>query len=52
MKQVNEASRKLLTEAKEHQSKDMLLDKFTLRFAKYIDVSAALAWIAEQQEVE
>ena len=52
MKQVIEASRKLLTEAKEHQSKDMLLDKFTLRFAKYIDVSAALAWIAEQQEVE
>lgn len=52
MKQVIEASRKLLTEAKEHQSKDMLLDKYTLRFAKYIDVSAALAWIAEQQEVE
>lgn len=49
--QVIEASYKLLKEAKERQSKDMLLDKFTLRFAKYVDIEAALAWIEEEQTI-
>ena len=26
-------------------------DKFTLRYAKYLDIDAALAWIAEEEEV-
>lgn len=51
MKEVIKASKKLLSEARDKQSKDMLLDKFTLRFAKYIDIDAALAWIAEEEEV-
>ena len=51
MKEVIKASKKLLLEAKERRSKDMLLDKFTLRFIKYVDIDAALAWIAEEEEV-
>lgn len=51
MKEVIKASKKLLTEAKERKSKDMLLDKFTLRFIQYLDIDAALAWIAEEEEV-
>ncbi len=50
MKEVIDASETLLLEAKSKQSKDMLLDKFTLRFAKYIDIDAALAWIQEERE--
>ena len=51
MKEVISASKKLLQDARDRKSKDMLLDKFTLRFAKYIDIDAALAWIAEEEEV-
>ena len=51
MKDVIKATKTLLTEAKTRKSKDMLLDKFTLRFAKYIDVDAALEWIAEEEQV-
>ena len=51
MKEVIKATKKMLEEAKQKQSKDMLLDKFTLRYAKYIDVGAALDWIAEEEEV-
>lgn len=51
MKEVIKASKKLLIEARDRQSKDMLLDKFTLRFAKYLDIDAALGWIAEEEEV-
>lgn len=51
MKEVIKASKKLLSEAREKQSKDMLLDKFTLRFAKFLDIDAALEWIAEEEEV-
>ena len=40
-----------LMEAREKKSKDMLLDKFTLRYAKFVDVDAALAWIKEEEEV-
>jgi hypothetical protein len=50
MKEVIDASERLLLEAKTKQSKDMLLDKFTLRFAKYIDIEAALKWIQEERE--
>ncbi len=51
MKDVIKASKKLLTEARDKKSKDMLLDKFTLRFARYIDVDAAISWIEEEEEV-
>lgn len=50
MKEVIDASERLLLEAKAKRSKDMLLDKFTLRFAKYIDIDAALQWIQEERE--
>ena len=49
MSDVIKASKKLLTEAKNNHSKDMLLDKYTLRFIKYLDIDAALAWIEEEQ---
>ena len=39
---------KLILEASK-DSIDMLLDRTTLRFAKYMDVPAALAWIAEEE---
>jgi hypothetical protein len=51
MKEVIKASKKLLIEAREKKSKDMLLDKFTLRFVKFLDIDAALDWIAEEEEV-
>jgi hypothetical protein len=51
MKEVIKASKRLLTEARNLNSKDMLLDKFTLRFAKYIDIDKALEWIEEEEEV-
>ena len=51
MKDVIKATKKLLMEAREKKSKDMLLDKFTLRYAKFVDVDAALAWIEEEEEV-
>lgn len=50
MKGVISTSKNLLIEAKNKNSKDMLLDKFTLRFAKYVDVDAALDWIREEEE--
>ena len=50
MQEVIQASKHLLEEAKLRKSKDMLLDKFTLRFAKYIDIQAALDWIYEEEE--
>ena len=50
MKEVIDASEHLLMEAKSKQSKDMLLDKYTLRFAKFLDIDAALAWIQEERE--
>ena len=51
MKEVIKASKKLLQEATDKCSKDLLLDKFTLRFIRYVDIDAALAWIAEEEEV-
>lgn len=50
MKEVVEATYELLREAKEKHSKDMLVDKSTLRYLKYIDIDAALSWIEEEHE--
>ena len=51
MKEVIKASKKLLTEARDRNSKDMLLDKYTLRYVRYVDIDEALKWIAEEEEV-
>ena len=50
MKDVVEAAHQILLQAKEKKSKDMLVDKFTLRFLKFIDIDAALAWMDEEHE--
>ena len=52
MLDVIAGAKKLLEKAKAKDSKDMLLDKFTLRFLKYIDIDGALEWIAEQEEAK
>lgn len=52
MLDVIEASKKLLLKAKEADAKDMLLDKFTLRFIRHIDIDAALRWIDEQERTK
>lgn len=51
MKEVIKASKKLLIEAQERNSKDMLLDKFTIRYDKYIDIESALTWIGDEEEM-
>ena len=50
MLDVIKRSKQLLTEAKAKKSNDMLLDKFTLRYLRYIDIDAALEWIAEEEQ--
>ena len=52
MLDVIAGAKKLLEKAQAKDSKDMLLDKFTLRFLKYIDIEGALAWIMEQEEAK
>jgi hypothetical protein len=47
MRAVLTASKALLENAENKKSKDMLLDKFTLRYYKYIDLKAALDWFKE-----
>lgn len=47
MKQVLDSSRAILKNAASRKSKDLLLDKFTLRYYKYIDLAAALDWFDE-----
>lgn len=49
MESVINRSKTILEEALRKRSKDMLLDKFTLRYLRYIDIDAALAWIAEEE---
>lgn len=49
MEQVLKASEDILLRADTRQSKDLLLDKFTLRFIKYIDVKKALEWFDEMK---
>lgn len=51
MKAVIQASKVLLLEAKDKGSKDMILDKFTLRYSKHVDIEAAIKWIEEEEEV-
>ena len=50
MKEIIKSSKKMLELAKEHNSKDMLLNKQTLRFINYIDIEGALSWIQEEEE--
>ena len=45
LKKVLEASRKILEEAKAKDASDILLDKFTVRYLKQVDVDMALAWL-------
>ena len=52
MLDVIDASKKILLKAKQADAKDMLLDKYTLRFLKYIDIDAALDWIDEQDKTK
>ncbi|MCF0187636.1 MAG: DEAD/DEAH box helicase, partial [Bacteroidaceae bacterium] len=47
MIRVLEVAKKMLLQAKAKKSKDMLLDKFTLRYLKYIDIDKALQWISD-----
>ena len=49
MESVINRSKIILEEASRKRSKDMLLDKFTLRYLRYIDIDAALSWIAEEE---
>lgn len=51
MEDVIAKSRELLNVAKEKSSKEFLLDKFTLRFIRYINIQAALDWIAEEDSI-
>ena len=39
----------LLREAMQKKSNDILLDKYTIRHLRYIDVEAALNWIQEER---
>lgn len=50
MKEVIASSKEALTKAKERGSKDMLLNRQTLRFMKYVDIDMALDWIKEEEE--
>ena len=52
MLDVIESAKSLLEKAKDKDSKDMLLDKYTLRFIKHIDIDGALEWIKEQNEAK
>lgn len=47
MEKVIKKSQELLRIAKEKNSKEYLLDKFTLRFIRYVNIQAALDWIDE-----
>jgi hypothetical protein len=51
MKQIIDNAKEILLKANRKKSKDMLLDKFTLRYQKYVDVDGALAWIEDEQSV-
>ena len=47
---VIKKSKELLEIAKKKKSKEFLLDKFTLRFIRYVNIQAALDWIGEETE--
>lgn len=50
MTEVVKIAKRMLLEAKRRNTKDVILDKFTLRFMKYIDIDLALDWIREEEE--
>lgn len=50
MKDIINESKKILLLAKANNSKDMLLDRFTLRFMNHVDIDKALTWIKEEEE--
>lgn len=45
MKRIIKAAEEALQEAKAHNSNDMLLDKFTIRYLRYINVDITLEWL-------
>lgn len=50
MKDIIESSKRMLLAAKAAKTKDALLDKYTLRYMRYVDIQAALDWILEEEE--
>ena len=50
MKDVINAAKTMLLEAKRRNSKDFLLNKFTLRYIDQVDIDAALNWIKEEED--
>lgn len=50
MKRIIRTAKEMLLEAKRKNSKDFLLNKFTLRYIDKIDIEAALEWIKEEEE--
>jgi hypothetical protein len=48
MDKVLKKSKELLEIAQKKNSKEFLLDKFTLRFIRYVNIQAALDWIEEE----
>ena len=50
MKDVINAAKTMLLEAKRRNSKDFLLNKFTLRYIDQVDIDAVLNWIKEEEE--
>ena len=50
MKDVINAAKTMLLEARRRNSKDFLLNKFTLRYIDQVDIDAALDWIKEEEE--
>ena len=51
MDKVLKKSKELLEIAQKKNSKDFLLDKFTLRFIRYVNIQAALDWIEEENSI-
>lgn len=51
MDKVIAKAKQLLNTAVEKRSKDFLLDKFTLRFMRYVNIQAALDWIEEEESI-
>ncbi len=51
MDKVLKKSKELLEIAQKKNSKEFLLDKFTLRFIRYVNIQAALDWIAEEETI-
>lgn len=52
MDKVLAKAEKILNIAKEKNSKEYLLDKFTLRFIRYVNIQAALDWIEEEHSMQ